>query len=66
VCDDCGGHLYQRKDDTIETIGERLMIYNTQTRPIVAYYKALGILVSVNSNQDIDDVNAEIIQKLEA
>lgn len=66
VCDDCGGNLYQRKDDTIETIGERLMIYNTQTKPIVAYYKALGILVSVNSNQDIDDVNAEIIQKLEA
>lgn len=65
ICDICGKDLYQRKDDTIETIGERLHVYNTQTKPIVAYYKSLGILVNINSNQSIDDVNKEIIHKLE-
>ncbi len=65
ICDDCGSPLYQRKDDTLETIGERLSVYNTQTKPIVEYYKNLGILVNVNSNQSIENVNNEIIHKLE-
>ncbi len=65
ICDDCGSPLYQRKDDTVETIGERLSVYNTQTKPIVEYYKNLGILVNVNSNQSIENVNNEIIHKLE-
>lgn len=65
ICDECGKVLYQRKDDTLETIGERLEVYNTQTKPIVEYYKNLGILVSVNSNQSIEEVNKEIIHKLE-
>lgn len=65
ICDDCGSPLYQRKDDTVETIGERLSVYNTQTKPIVEYYKNLGILVNVNSNQSIENVNNDIIHKLE-
>jgi len=65
ICDDCGSPLYQRKDDTVETIGERLNVYNTQTKPIVEYYKNLGILVNINSNQSIENVNNEIIHKLE-
>lgn len=66
ICDDCGGTLYQRKDDTVETIEERLTVYNMQTKPIIAYYKNLGLLVNVNSNQSIEKVDAEIIEKLEA
>lgn len=66
ICDDCGGPLYQRKDDTVETIEERLNVYNMKTKPIVEYYKDLGLLVNVNSNQLIEKVDAEIIEKLEA
>lgn len=66
ICDDCGGALYQRKDDTVETIEERLNVYNMKTKPIVEYYKNLGLLVNVNSNQSIEKVDAEIIEKLEA
>ena len=66
ICDECGSPLYQRDDDTEQTIEKRLAVYNNQTKPILAYYKKLGILVSVNSNQKIDEVNAEIIKKLEA
>lgn len=47
ICDECGSPLYQRDDDTEQTIEKRLAVYNNQTKPILAYYKELGILVSV-------------------
>ena len=42
VCDVCGGELYQRDDDTEETVRNRLEVYHTQTEPIIDYYKAAG------------------------
>ena len=64
ICDDCKSPLYQRKDDDYETIKERLAVYSEQTKPIIAYYKELGILVSVNSNQPIDKVIDDIKNKV--
>ena len=64
ICDDCGSPLYQRKDDNYETIKERLAVYSEQTKPIIAYYKELGILVSVNSNQPIAKVIDDIKNKV--
>lgn len=66
ICDDCGNPLYQRDDDTIETITERLAVYKKQTQPISAYYEELGILISANSNQPIKNVVEEIIKKVVA
>ena len=63
-CDYCGGDLYQRKDDTKETIEERLVVYNNKTKPIITYYESLGILVPVNSNQEPSKVIDEIINKV--
>ncbi len=40
VCDQCGGgELYQRDDDRIETVKQRMHVYQEQTEPLVAYYK---------------------------
>lgn len=39
ICDQCGGRLYQRFDDTIKVIKGRLEVYNEQTAPILEYYK---------------------------
>ena len=64
ICDDCGSTLFQRKDDTEETIVKRLNVYNTQTKPIIAYYKELGLLVSINSDQPIDKINQEMVEKI--
>lgn len=50
VCDTCGGELYQRKDDRPEVVQERLKVYHNQTQPVIDYYKAKGILHSVNGN----------------
>jgi len=64
ICDHCGGELYQRSDDTVETVKERLAVYNTQTMPIIDYYKRKGNYLSVDGSQPIDKVSKEIIEKL--
>ena len=45
VCDVCGGELYQRDDDSEDTVRKRLEFYNSQTEPIIDYYKAQGLVV---------------------
>lgn len=56
ICDVCGGELYQRKDDTVESLTVRLEEYVKMTQPVLEYYQAKGILVHVNANQDIHGV----------
>ena len=60
VCDKCGGELYQRKDDNEETVGNRLDVYVSQTKPLLDYYSLAGNLVNINGQQSIDLVFAEI------
>jgi len=66
VCDVCGGELYQRVDDEIATVSNRLSVYSKQTEPLVAYYQAAGKLVSVAGTKGIDQVFQEIIDRLQA
>jgi adenylate kinase len=54
-CDYCDVKLERRKDDTEESIRNRLMIYHRETRPLFDYYNEKGILATVESS--IDDVN---------
>ena len=56
VCDFCQGELYQRADDTEETIRNRMDVYMTSTAPIINYYKDQGKLAEVDANQDVKDV----------
>ena len=49
ICDDCGGKLIQRKDDTPETVRERLKVYHTETEPLVDFYAQRGLLRPVRS-----------------
>lgn len=60
TCDKCGGELYQRKDDNEETVGNRLNVYVSQTKPLLDYYSLAGNLVNINGQQSIDLVFAEI------
>lgn len=55
-CDLCGGELIQRKDDTEETVKERLDVYSKQTAPLVQYYKNKESLCTVDGTQEIDKV----------
>lgn len=66
VCDACGGPLSQRADDTEETAKNRLRVYLDQTHPVVEYYKARNLLITVDGEQSIDAVFAEIMEALAA
>ena len=56
VCDRCGGPLYQREDDTLETAKRRLEVYDHATRPVLDYYRAAGILVDVPGDLSVGEV----------
>jgi adenylate kinase len=60
VCDQCGGDLYQRDDDTLETVEERLQVYRKQTEPLVKYYLDKQLLDRIDGNLDIDQVYKQI------
>lgn len=64
VCDVCGGEVYQRADDSEETVKNRLSVYHEQTEPLTDYYRNTGILKTVNGDQDMDKVFAEICEAL--
>lgn len=64
VCDICGAELYQREDDTVDTVTRRLDIYHEMTQPLIDYYNQNGILVSVNGLQSINDVFSDIAKAI--
>ena len=64
VCDKCGGELYQRGDDTVETMKARLTTYDRNTRPLIEYYATKGKYMEINGRQEIDLVTKELEEKL--
>ena len=50
VCDKCGGELYQRSDDSLETAKNRLAVYREQTAPLIEFYRAKGLLFTIDSS----------------
>lgn len=62
VCDKCGGELYQRLDDTHESVKRRLDIYESKTKPLLDYYQGKGILHNVNGMQSFDEVFEDILK----
>jgi adenylate kinase len=65
ICDKCGGELYQRADDSLETATNRLSLYKEQTAPLVAYYKKEGLLLTINSERDKNTVLPELIKMVD-
>lgn len=66
VCDTCGGELMQRKDDNIETVENRINVYDDQTAPLIGYYKEAGTLVDFDGEQSLDEVFDAIVQAIGA
>lgn len=64
VCDDCGGGLYQRSDDTVETVNNRLLVYEEQTAPLIDYYRKKDLLLEVNGDQEVEQVTNDILRAL--
>ena len=64
VCDTCSGDLYQRADDSEETMKNRLSVYESSTRPLIDYYTKAGVYKEIDGRQDIDAVRDAMIAAL--
>ncbi|RBP87693.1 adenylate kinase [Rhodobacter sp. 140A] len=59
VCDKCGGTEFKRRaDDTAETARARLQAYHAQTAPLIAHYRALGVLEEIDAMGTIEEIAA--------
>jgi len=65
VCPVCGGGLYQRDDDTEATVRNRLEVYDRSTAPLVEYYRAKGLLHTIDGDRPVDDVFSDVRAVLE-
>lgn len=65
VCDVCGGEVYQRADDSLAVIPERLRAYALQTAPLVEFYSSRGIVRTVDGLGEMDEIFGRIMEALE-
>lgn len=65
VCDECGGELYQRDDDSEATMRNRLDVYEEQTAPLIAYYANESLLRTVDGLGAIDEIQRKLLCILE-
>ncbi len=64
LCDRCGGELYQREDDKLEVIRERLRVYKAQTRALIDYYKGKVPFVDIECNS-VNVPPENIVEKIQ-
>ncbi len=60
VCDQCGGEIFQRSDDSEETVRNRLEVYRTQTEPLIDYYRSRGVLTEIDGVGHPDEIYQRI------
>jgi adenylate kinase len=61
VCDECGGELFQRSDDTPETQQRRIRVYFEQTAPLIEFFQQRGILVEIDGEQSVEEVRSALL-----
>ena len=64
ICDLDGSELYQRDDDKAETVTRRIQVYFAQTAPLIAYYRAEGLLSEIDGAQPIEKVSEALLAVL--
>jgi adenylate kinase len=64
VCDYCGGELIQRADDNIETVTNRIDVYENQTMPLIEYYEKAGNIAHIDGTTGLENVFADIVKAL--
>jgi len=64
VCDKCGGDLYQRDDDNEATVRSRLDVYESQTLPLIDYYKVQGKIRPIDGVGEMKEIFERITSVL--
>ena len=65
-CDNCGGHVVQRDDDTEDAVMRRLELYEVQTLPVIQYYRRSGRLVNLDGQGDSDAVFTSLLGAIDS
>jgi adenylate kinase len=58
--------LFQRPDDTEETVANRLKVYEEKTKPLIEFYRKKGVLQSINAEGDVDEISERLEKALQA
>lgn len=64
ICDKCGSQLIKRKDDTEETVRERLKTYFEQTSPLVEYYEKQEVLLTELVSKSINKLGKDVAEEI--
>ena len=60
VCDECGGKLYQRSDDNLESFQTRYQTYEDKTAPIIEHYREQNVLIELNGDDTVENIFKQI------
>jgi adenylate kinase len=63
-CEKCGGELYQRPDDTPQTVKKRIRVYLVETTPLIDYYARRGRLLEIDGEGSVNGVTRRIVAVL--
>lgn len=64
ICDTCGGELIQRADDNLETVTNRIDVYEGQTMPLIDYYEKAGNIAHIDGATGLENVFADIVKAI--
>ena len=64
ICDDCGGELFQRDDDSEETIRHRIEVYAEQTFPLLSFYADENILIGIDATGPVEEITSRAMAAL--
>jgi adenylate kinase len=65
ICDHCGTPLIRRDDEKPDVVRKRLAVYQEQTKPLLDYYRQIGLLHEIDGTIGVDNVLAEITRIVE-
>jgi adenylate kinase len=65
ICDECRGELYQRDDDSADTVRNRLEVYVEQTSPLIDFYSSMQLLSPIPGVGTIEDIHGAVLKVLE-
>lgn len=64
VCDDCGGKLISRSDETPEKTASRIEWFEKEVVPMIDFYKSRGMVEEIDGNRPIEAIFKDIIERL--
>jgi adenylate kinase len=65
TCDVCGGDVIHREDDTEAAIKKRLDLYERETAPLLGWFEARNLLVTIDGMGTADEVTDRLVRAID-